>query len=39
MATRQGALDRAAAFFDDGSFKSLLTDLVAIPSTSQEAGA
>ncbi|MDB5315078.1 MAG: hypothetical protein JWO26_942 [Rhodospirillales bacterium] len=39
MATRQGALDRAAASFDDGSFKSLLTELVAIPSTSQEAGA
>ncbi|MBR0653933.1 M20 family metallopeptidase [Plastoroseomonas arctica] len=39
MATRQGALDRAAAHFDDGSFKALLTDLVAFPSTSQEAGA
>ena len=39
MATRQGALDRAAAAFDDGSFKALLTELVAIPSTSQEAGA
>ncbi|MES2710334.1 MAG: M20 family metallopeptidase [Pseudomonadota bacterium] len=39
MATRQGALDRAATAFDDGSFKTLLTDLVAYPSTSQEAGA
>jgi acetylornithine deacetylase/succinyl-diaminopimelate desuccinylase-like protein len=39
MASRQGALDRAATFFDQGHFKALLTDLVAYPSTSQEAGA
>ncbi|MBR0664255.1 M20 family metallopeptidase [Roseomonas hellenica] len=39
MASRQGALDRAAIFFDQGHFKALLGDLVAIPSTSQEAGA
>ena len=38
MATREGALARAASFFDDGSFKSLLSDLVAIPSTAQEEG-
>lgn len=39
MASRQGALDRAATFFDQGHFKALLGDLVAYPSTSQEAGA
>jgi acetylornithine deacetylase/succinyl-diaminopimelate desuccinylase-like protein len=38
MATREGALSRAATFFDDGGFKSLLSDLVAIPSTAQEEG-
>lgn len=38
MATREGALGRAASFFDDGGFKSLLSDLVAIPSTAQEEG-
>ena len=38
MATREGALSRAASFFDDGGFKSLLSDLVAIPSTAQEEG-
>ncbi len=38
MATREGALSRAAAFFDGGGFKSLLSDLVAIPSTAQEEG-
>ena len=38
MATREGALARAASFFDDGGFKSLLSDLVAIPSTAQEEG-
>ena len=38
MATREGALARAASFFDGGSFKSLLSDLVAIPSTAQEEG-
>ena len=39
MPTRDGALSRAATFFDDGGFKALLTDLVAIPSTAQEEGA
>ncbi len=38
MPTREGALTRAATFFDDGGFKSLLSDLVAIPSTAQEEG-
>src|SRR5512137_2995090 len=38
MATRDGALSRAASFFDGGGFKSLLSDLVAIPSTAQEEG-
>jgi acetylornithine deacetylase/succinyl-diaminopimelate desuccinylase-like protein len=38
MPTRDGALTRAATFFDTGGFKALLTDLVAIPSTAQEEG-
>ncbi|MBX9698832.1 MAG: M20/M25/M40 family metallo-hydrolase [Acetobacteraceae bacterium] len=38
MATRQGALDRAAGFFDGGGFRALLAELVAIPSTAQEPG-
>jgi acetylornithine deacetylase/succinyl-diaminopimelate desuccinylase-like protein len=38
MSSREGALARAASFFDDGSYKKLLTDLVAIPSTAQEPG-
>jgi acetylornithine deacetylase/succinyl-diaminopimelate desuccinylase-like protein len=38
MSTREGALTRAATFFDNGGFKALLTDLVAIPSTAQEEG-
>jgi acetylornithine deacetylase/succinyl-diaminopimelate desuccinylase-like protein len=38
MATREGAISRAASFFDGGGFKSLLSDLVAIPSTAQEEG-
>jgi acetylornithine deacetylase/succinyl-diaminopimelate desuccinylase-like protein len=38
MTTREGALTRAASFFDNGGFKALLTDLVAIPSTAQEEG-
>lgn len=38
MPTRDGALSRAATFFDTGGFKSLLADLVAIPSTAQEEG-
>ena len=36
MPTRQGAITRAAAFFDDGSYKVLLKGLVEIPSTAQE---
>jgi acetylornithine deacetylase/succinyl-diaminopimelate desuccinylase-like protein len=38
MPTREGALARAAGFFDGGGFRDLLGGLVAIPSTSQEAG-
>ncbi|MCZ8279770.1 MAG: M20 family metallopeptidase [Acetobacteraceae bacterium] len=38
MPSREGALARAATYFDDGSYKKLLTDLVAIPSTAQEPG-
>lgn len=38
MPTREGALARAATFFDGGGFKALLSDLVAIPSTAQEEG-
>ena len=38
MSSREGALARAATYFDDGSYKKLLTDLVAIPSTAQEPG-
>ncbi len=38
MATREGALARAAEFFDGGGFRALLADLVAIPSTAQEPG-
>jgi len=38
MPNREAALARAAAFFDEGGFKALLADLVAIPSTAQEEG-
>jgi len=38
MPTREGALARAARFFDEGEFKALLARLVEIPSTSQEPG-
>ncbi len=38
MPTREGALSRAAGFFDGGGFRDLLAGLVAIPSTAQEAG-
>jgi acetylornithine deacetylase/succinyl-diaminopimelate desuccinylase-like protein len=38
MGTRDGALGRAATFFDDGRFKALLARLVEIPSTAQEPG-
>ncbi len=39
MPSRDGALARAARFFDEGDFKSLLARLVEHPSTSQEPGA
>ena len=38
MGSRDGAVARAAAFFDEGGFKALLTRLVAVPSTSQDPG-
>ena len=38
MLTREGALSRAAGFFDGGGFRDLLAGLVAIPSTAQETG-
>jgi len=37
MSTREGAVGRALEFFDKGGFRDLLAELVAIPSTSQEA--
>jgi acetylornithine deacetylase/succinyl-diaminopimelate desuccinylase-like protein len=37
MTTRQGAIEKARRFFDDGGFQALLGELVAIPSTSQDA--
>ncbi|HTU52941.1 MAG TPA: M20 family metallopeptidase [Acetobacteraceae bacterium] len=37
MGTREGAVARAVAFFDGGGFRERLAELVAIPSTSQEA--
>ncbi|MEO8715470.1 MAG: M20/M25/M40 family metallo-hydrolase [Acetobacteraceae bacterium] len=36
MGTRNGAIARAVAHFDDGGFRARLSELVAIPSTSQE---
>lgn len=36
MGTREGAIDRAREFFDQGGFCNLLGPLIAIPSTSQE---
>lgn len=36
MGTRNGAINRALAFFDDGGFQARLAQLVAIRSTSQE---
>ena len=36
MGSRQGAIDRALAFFDDGGFETRLAELVAIRSTSQD---
>ena len=38
MGTRQGAIDRALAFFDHGAFEQRLAALVAIRSTSQDPG-
>src|SRR6185437_8295622 len=35
---RQAAIDRALQAFDGGAFRSRLSDLVAIPSTSQDPG-
>nr|MCU0943894.1 M20/M25/M40 family metallo-hydrolase [Rubritepida sp.] len=37
MAGRDAALAAAGAMFDEGRFRALLADLVAIPSTSQDA--
>ena len=34
--TREAAIERAAAYFDDGAFADDLARRVAIPSTSQE---
>ncbi len=36
--SRDGAVDRAAAFFEGGGFRDLLARLVAVPSTSQDPG-
>ena len=36
MGSRQGAIDRATAFFDEGAFEDRLAGLVAIRSTSQD---
>ena len=36
MASRDGAIGRARAFFDDGGFRDRLSELVAIRSTSQD---
>ncbi|WP_428485168.1 M20 family metallopeptidase [Rhodopila sp.] len=38
MASRHGAITRALAWFDGAGFRDHLTDLVAIPSTSQDPG-
>ncbi len=38
MASREGAVGRALAFFDSNGFRDRLADLVAIPSTSQDPG-
>src|ERR1700688_1645480 len=38
MGTRDGAIARATRFFDGGGFRDRLSELVAIPSTSQDAG-
>ena len=36
MGSRQGAIDRATAFFDEGGFETRLAEAVAIRSTSQD---
>ena len=38
MASREGAIARALAFFDGGGFRDRLAELVAVPSTSQDPG-
>ena len=38
MSSREGAIARALAGFDDGGFKRRLAELVAVPSTSQDPG-
>jgi len=38
MASRDGALARALTYFDSDGFRDHLTELVAIPSTSQDPG-
>jgi acetylornithine deacetylase/succinyl-diaminopimelate desuccinylase-like protein len=38
MGTREGATARALAFFDSNRFRDRLSELVAIPSTSQDPG-
>lgn len=38
VSTRDGAVARALTEFDDGGFRARLTELVAIPSTSQDPG-
>lgn len=36
MGTREGAIDRARRYFDQGRFRDLLGSLIAVPSTSQD---
>ena len=38
MASREGAVARALAFFDGNGFRDRLAELVAVPSTSQDPG-
>ena len=38
MASREGAVARALEFFDGNGFRDRLTELVAVPSTSQDPG-
>ena len=38
MTSRHGALARALSYFDSNGFRDRLADLVAVPSTSQDAG-